>query len=64
MAQEPQPEEDIWSLARITPSPSTIRFAEDLLPQRKVGGEAKERKGKKGRRIRFTEEVEEEMEGL
>jgi N utilization substance protein A len=64
VAQEPQPEEDIWSLARITPSPSTIRFAEDLLPQRKVGGEAKERKGKKGRRIRFTEEVEEEMEGL
>ncbi|MCS7207153.1 MAG: transcription termination factor NusA [Dehalococcoidia bacterium] len=61
-----QPKEDIWSLARISLQPSGIRFAEDVLPKREVEREVrgKERKGKKGKRIRFTEEMDEDLEGL
>ncbi|GBD10898.1 Transcription termination/antitermination protein NusA [bacterium HR23] len=65
--REEEQKEDIWSLARIAVQPSGIRFAEDVLPKREGEreGRGKERKGKKGKRIRFTEEVEEEeLEGL
>ncbi|MFN3975422.1 MAG: transcription termination factor NusA, partial [Dehalococcoidia bacterium] len=68
-AEGAQPREDIWSISRIAVHPSGIRFAEDVLPKKgkevEREGRGKERKGKKAKRIRFTEEVEEEeLEGL